>query len=61
MKNYQVYVDNNNTSYSIGRNGKKAFENLELASNKLIQWLSEIKIKANPEKFQFHVLTISND
>ena len=48
------YADDN-TKYVFGRNAAEAIVSLEVASNDLMEWFSNKKMKINSDKF--HVLT----
>ena len=48
---------NNNTLYSCGANLKSVLENLKHDASKLLFWFKVNSMKANPEKFQFIILS----
>ena len=48
---------NDNTLYSCGGNLKTVLENLTYDASKLLYWFKVSSMKANPEKFQFMILS----
>ena len=46
-----------NTLYSCGANLVTVLENLKHDASKLLYWLKNNSMKANPEKFQFMILS----
>ena len=49
--------EDDNTLYSCGANLKTVLENLKHDARKLLDWFKINSMKANPEKFQFMILS----